>query len=302
VRVLIVAAAALVLAGAASTDLTPSKLTIALTDLSGAQLKGQGPVHERGYSAGYQRTFGYAKPSGQSGLVFVQSEALVAPTVARAANDISSVRVALTTAAGRVAFIASIAKNLKVKPDAVKPGALRSPRVGDSAVEVPLAVQLPVRRVYESILYVQLDRVVSVIVSAGIRSIAAAQTRQLAVFAVAHIDAALTPVSYAKPTVDGLAQVGSTLSAKPGTWSDATAKLSYRWQRCDPAGANCADIAGATTASYVVADADLGSTLRVEVQAANRFGKAAADSAVTDVVIVEAPPPPPPPGAVNVPR
>jgi hypothetical protein len=39
----------------------------------------------------------------------------------------------------------------------------------------------------------------------------------------------------------------------------------YQWQRCDAAGANCVNVAGATDQNYTVVDADSGSTLRVVV-------------------------------------
>jgi hypothetical protein len=295
-RILAAALVALVLGGAAlaaQVDLTASQLTIVAGDISGSRQQSQGPVHEKGYTSGYQRSFTFGSPNGQSGLVFFQSEALVAQTVARAANDVTAVRAALQKPAGRAAFIASVAANLKVKPSMVKPGPLRSVKVGDSSVELPLSVQLPKRQIYESLVYMQRDRVVSVIVSAGLHPTAAADSRRLAAAAVGHVNAALAPAPYAKPTVNGIAQVGKTLTAKPGTWSDPNAKLVYQWQRCDASGASCTNISGATGNTYTAVDADGGSTIRVEVTATNRFGAAKADSAVTDVV---APAPPPPPG------
>jgi hypothetical protein len=288
---------ALVLVGAApaaKVDLTASKLTIASGDISGSKQSSQGPVHEQGYTNGYQRSFTFATPSGGSGIVFFESEALVAQTVARAANDVSAVRTAMQKPTGRAAFIASIAANLKVKPTMVKPGALRSVHVGDSSVELPLAVQLAKRRVYESLVYMQRDRVVSVIVMAGVRPTAPADSRRLASAAVRHVNAALSPALYAKPTISGVAQVGETLTALPGTWSDPTATLADQWQRCDASGASCTDITGATSDTYTAVDADAGSTIRVEVTATNRFGATKGDSDVTAVVATPPPPPPPP--------
>jgi len=288
---------ALVLAGgaaAAKVDLAASRLTIASGDISGSKQSSQGPVHEQGYTSGYQRSFTFATPNGRSGTVFFESEALVAQTVARAANDVSAVRAAMQKPTGRAAFIASIAANLKVKPAMVKPGALRSVRVGDSSVELPVAVQLANRRVYESLVYMQRDRVVSVIVMAGVRPTAAADSRRLASAAVTHVNAALSPALYAKPTISGVAQVGETLTAMPGTWSDTTATLAYQWQRCDPSGASCTAVIGATSDTYTAVDADAGSTIRVEVTATNRFGATRGDSEVTAVVAT--PPPPPPAG------
>jgi len=280
-RSLVVVLAVLAFAGAAvasPADITASKLTIAAGDIAGSTQKSQGPIHEKGYTSGYQRSFTFAAPNGHSGLVFFQSEALVAQTVARAANDVTSVRSALNTPAGRAAFVASIAANLKVEPSMVKPCTLRSVHVGDSSVELPLAVQLATRRIYESLVYMQRDRVVSVIVSAGVRPTAAADSKRLASAAGLHVDAALAPALFAKPAVDGLAQVGEVLTASPGTWSDATAKVTYQWQRCDASGASCSDIPGAAGSSYTAAQADAGSTIRVRISASNSAGSTTADS------------------------
>jgi parallel beta-helix repeat protein len=55
--------------------------------------------------------------------------------------------------------------------------------------------------------------------------------------------------------------------------------------RCGASGANCSPIAGATTASYTVQNADVGSTLRVTVTASNAAGSASVNSAATQTVI-----------------
>ena len=47
-------------------------------------------------------------------------------------------------------------------------------------------------------------------------------------------------------------------------------RFTYQWERCDGAGANCADIGTATAATYLPVAADIGSTLRVKVSASNR--------------------------------
>ena len=67
-----------------------------------------------------------------------------------------------------------------------------------------------------------------------------------------------------------------------GHVGDAT--LTYQWQHCDATGANCADIAGATSTTYVVQPTDAGGTLKVNETATNRFGTATGTSAVTAVV------------------
>uniref|UniRef100_UPI002812802A lamin tail domain-containing protein n=1 Tax=Microbacterium sp. TaxID=51671 RepID=UPI002812802A len=62
-------------------------------------------------------------------------------------------------------------------------------------------------------------------------------------------------------TVAGTARVGSTLTAKPGTWTEG-ATLSYQWLR------DGAAIAGATSASYTPVAADAGRKLSVRVTGA----------------------------------
>ncbi len=288
-----VVALALTAAATATTtapNLAPAMLTLQGSDLPGAQLTSQGPVHEKNYVAAYQRTFTFKTPSGASGLRYVQSEALVSATVARAATALSQVRAAFASPAGRAAFAAAIAKSLRVKKSAVKLAAPRSPRVGDHAAELPLSVQMTKGRVYESVLYVQLERVVGAFVIAGTRPIALADSRRLATAAILHIDAALAPQPYRVPDVTGNSQVSETLTATTGTWS-TIASFSYQWQRCDETAASCTDIAGATSRTYVVDPTDVNSLLRVEVTAANRFGTATADSAPTSKVN-----PPPDPG------
>ena len=137
----------------------------------------------------------------------------------------------------------------------------------------------------------QLDRVVSVIVYAGVRPIAAGQSRQLAQAAAAHIDAALTPTLFSKPTVTGLPQVGEGLTAAPGTWSDPTAKVAIsvaalrrdRGRLHEHRRSDLGEL-------HARPPGDAGSTLRVEVSVTNRFGTAKSDSAPTGVVVALVPP------------
>lgn len=75
------------------------------------------------------------------------------------------------------------------------------------------------------------------------------------------------------------------LGATSGDWNFAPDSYSYQWERCDTAGANCIDIAGATSASYTPAGTDAGSTLRVRVVATNGSVQSASQrSPATDTV------------------
>ena len=66
-----------------------------------------------------------------------------------------------------------------------------------------------------------------------------------------------------------------SLSATVGTWTGTTPfTYTYQWQRCNASGASCANIAGATSASYIAATVDVGSTIAVVVTARNASGSA----------------------------
>ncbi len=93
------------------------------------------------------------------------------------------------------------------------------------------------------------------------------------------------PLNTAAPTVSGTPQSGQTLTGARGSWSGTNPiGYAFQWQRCSPSGANCGAIPGATTATYVAAEADVGSTLRLVVTATNSAGSAAARSGATAVV------------------
>lgn len=98
------------------------------------------------------------------------------------------------------------------------------------------------------------------------------------------------PPNTAPPTISGQAVVGQTLTASQGTWTGTGLTFAYQWRRCDTAGANCADISGATATTYVLVAADSGKTIRVEVTAKNTTGETTVASAQTAVVTTAAPP------------
>lgn len=101
------------------------------------------------------------------------------------------------------------------------------------------------------------------------------------------------PSNASKPTISGTDQVGSTLSANPGTWNGSTPiNYQYQWQSCGGGGGNCHNISGATGQTYVVGTAQSGNTIRVHVIASNSDGSASATSNATKVVAAASQPPP----------
>ncbi len=102
------------------------------------------------------------------------------------------------------------------------------------------------------------------------------------------------PANTGLPTITGTAQVGQTLTGTTGSWT-GTAPISYsqQWQRCNTSGTACNPISGATNLTYTPATADIGSTLRLRVNATNPAGgPTSADSTQTATVTAAAGTPP----------
>lgn len=93
------------------------------------------------------------------------------------------------------------------------------------------------------------------------------------------------PVISTSPVISGDAGVGKTLTTTNGTWSYDPTSFSYKWQRCDSAGQDCADISGATTSSYTLASADANKKIKVIVTAANATGSTTSTSNPTALII-----------------
>ena len=99
--------------------------------------------------------------------------------------------------------------------------------------------------------------------------------------AVASAATAAAPVNTAPPTISGTPQVGQTLTAGNGTWTNAPTTFAYQWLRCNPGGNGCADVANGTQRTYTLVGADAGRTMRVRVTATNADGSASAQSQQT---------------------
>ena len=77
------------------------------------------------------------------------------------------------------------------------------------------------------------------------------------------------------PSISGSPQEGSTLTADRGLWNGTDPiSYAYQWLRCDAAGNNCVNIAGATNQTYTTTPADLSKTIRVRVTGTNMMGSA----------------------------
>jgi hypothetical protein len=105
----------------------------------------------------------------------------------------------------------------------------------------------------------------------------------LVVAAAALAGPTAAPVSIDPPTITGTARVGEVLTAQNGTWDGSPTEFRYRWLRCNGGGNNC-QLLAADGRTYNVAQADVGSTLRVRVTAVNADGTTNARSEQTAVV------------------
>ena len=101
------------------------------------------------------------------------------------------------------------------------------------------------------------------------------------------------PESTALPVISGSAVAGQALACSQGSWSNEPTRFQYGWNRDGVA------IAGAASARYTVAQADVGHRISCTVTASNGGGSGAATSApVTPVAATPGGPPPGPlPGA-----
>ena len=94
--------------------------------------------------------------------------------------------------------------------------------------------------------------------------------------------AVIGPMNAVLPAVTGSAAVGQTLACSSGTWSgDPTPSCTYQWLR------DGSRIDAATSAAYLVQEADCGHTLSCQVTATNSGGAAIAGS--QDVAVSAAP-------------
>ena len=74
------------------------------------------------------------------------------------------------------------------------------------------------------------------------------------------------------------------LSVNTGMWNNNPTGFSYAWESCDSSGANCQPIAGATSSSYALSAADIGTTIFCVVTATGRGGSTPVSTAKTAVV------------------
>jgi hypothetical protein len=91
------------------------------------------------------------------------------------------------------------------------------------------------------------------------------------------------PVNTKAPAITGTAEQDDTLSVSNGTWSNGPT-LTYAWEECNSSGSSCSAINGATSNSYALSAADVGSTIVCVVTATGPGGSTSAKTSKTAVV------------------
>jgi hypothetical protein len=269
-------------ASAASPDV--SAMNLQASDVPGAKIVTQRAVNEQGYLAAYYRSFVFSAPSGSARLVAIRAETALAASSSRAVADVAATEKPFRSPAGRKALIAAVAQAVNIKVKAIVLGQPHKVAGYDQGFEVAISVGIKGGRIYENLVVVRLDRVLVQMSEFAGRPITAGVTAKYMTAIAGHIGTQLAPIESSPPTVTGTPQQDQTLTATAGAWTAGDATFGYQWQRCDAAGANCADVAGATAETYAVTAEDVGATLRVVVTATNRFGSAPGTSVQTAVV------------------
>jgi hypothetical protein len=124
--------------------------------------------------------------------------------------------------------------------------------------------------------------------TAGLAAAVSAVIVGLALADTGKTASSIAPVNTAPPTISGTPQVGQTLTASNGTWTNSPTSYAYQWLRCNGGGNNCAQVANGTQQTYTLVGADAGRTMRVRVTATNADGSASAQSSQTASVAAAA--------------
>jgi hypothetical protein len=295
-------------ASAAAPDGTDlAQMALAVSDLpAGAKVRRQGYVKDSDFVAAYQREFKSGARIGRSRVDLLESDVVLLPSADEATAYYAAVAAIFKTKKGRALLakqlVADLPKDVPKGAFKVTFGKVTSLQAGEDSLVAPITFNfLGIVRLPFTIAFVRTDKVIVSLDIGGFVNgkIAPADVARLARAVASHVQTGLVPANSSPPTINGTAQSGATLAVANGVWTKTPSSYTYRWLRCDASGANCQPIADAAAQTYVVTDADVASTLRAEVTAAN--GPAISQplqSAQTLVVTPAGTGPPPPPGTV----
>lgn len=297
-----IALAAAVLAAAGAADVSasnairpapgmpdPKAMVLTTRDLGRASVTAQRYFKDADFPSviSYEREFEYGK-SGSTPLPYVDSQAEVGTSAVTTTRFLASMRTFFASKEARRLIAASIEEDIASDGlvSNLQVGRPRNLGAGPGSFDVLVTVRVLGFRTDFHIAAFRVERalgLVSVFGEPGRRVPLAVMTR-LARIMAARMAEELAPRNTALPTISGTPALGQRLTAAAGTWTGSPASFAYRWERCNASAAACTSIPGAAGQAYVVTEADLGSSLRVAVNARNTVGSAAATSAPTSVV------------------
>lgn len=285
---------ALVLAAGAAASVANSvpppdatSMALAATDFQpGAKVARDETITSGGYQL-YIRLFKPGLRIGKQRLLSAVSEVITFASADSAAQNFASSRKAFQSKSGRKTvakqfaqeFVLGAGNKLKVSKTVVGP----PKTLGPSSLRLPIALTTSSGRLSMAIDVVVVDRVMSIVILAGLfdSKVANADAARAAAAALEHMRAALTVANVEPPTISGTVAQGAALTVDEGSWTGAPSSFTYAWQRCDTTGATCTPIDGATTGTYTPSAADSGFALRVVVTGSNTVGSQDATSTPT---------------------
>ncbi len=259
-------------------------------------IRRQGYVKNRDFVAYYVREFKPGVSLGKSVLSGLESDVGVTASRAEAAKLVGRIASALRSKSSRKAFVTGILQDAGWDQASLRItfGGVRMIAGGDAAFMAPLTLSLPGRLRLAMVLeVVRVDRAVQVLylLSAPSTKIVSAEATPLAGIVGARMRAGLIPASTAVPTISGPPQEGQTLAGGTGSWTNSPTAFAFQWLRCAAGGESCVPIDGAVAVDYVVATADVGSTIELSVVASNAVGSSESrTSAPTAIVVLAAVP------------
>jgi hypothetical protein len=279
-----------------STSPTPQNLVLAPADVPGTTIAFSGALPGQDVPS-YARMF--LPKAGRSGST-VEALLLMHPDAATAAAIVNGLNSYALTASGRQALATAAVSSVR--------GMLASPAIR-AKFDIPahltvskVTVGLPARpaadttvlpyavvfsgvKLYLSIAYVQVDRAIDAVELISYKHAPPASgLGGLIAKARARMQAGFQITNSSPPTISGSPIVGQTLTLDTGDWNGGAGDYTYLWQRCAADGSACAPIDGAAGSTYVISQADAGSTVRATVTASNTVSQAQSTSTLTAVV------------------
>ena len=272
----------------------PRQMVLRSSDLGGARVTAQGYYRDTDFPSviSYAREFEDGR-AAWTALLYVDSEAEIGRSVQeRRAPARAQARARLPRGSQADRGVVRRRSSLRVGPSRTRRSGVLSRWGRSGSFDLLVRFRVLGLRVDAHLAAFRVDRVLGllgVVGEPGTR-VSRAVVARLARIMAGRMGVELRPRSTGAPVVSGTPEVGQTLTATRGTWRGAPTSFAFQWQRCDALGLSCVPIPGATGERYLVAEAEIGSRIRVAVTARNSVGQGASVSAPSAVVPAVVPP------------